>query len=86
MKQLLVIVLVVALLLLAVIGCEPGLQTKPGPTATPTLRPPQPGDPTPTPAPTTSGVRYYRIRCYPGCHAVQKNPYTRAPSGYFEGQ
>jgi len=80
MKRLLVIVLVVVLLFTG-IACEVGLDLKPGPTATPTLRPPQPGDPTPTPAPTTSGIRYYRIRCYPGCHEVQKNPYTSYPKG-----
>ncbi len=85
MKYLLVVVLV-STLIFAGLACEPGLRWEPGPTATPTLRPPQPGDPTATPAPTTSGIRYYRIRCYPGCHIVQKDPYTRAPKGYFESK
>ena len=80
MKRLFIVVLV-AVLVFVGLACQPGLSMKPGPTATPTLRPPQPGDPTPTPNPTTSGIRYYRIRCYPGCHEVQKNPYTRNPGG-----
>lgn len=86
MRRLVIIVLVVSLLFIGIACAEvPGL--KPGPTATPTLQPPRPGDPTPTPVgPYTSGIRYYRIRCYPGCHPVQKNPYTRWPKGYQGGQ